>query len=55
MGACRILLSHHYCTDVIAGALIGFAFGLLTYIILKYLYILFFKVKDKIQARTKGE
>lgn len=55
MGACRILLSHHYCTDVIVGALIGFAFGLLTYIILKYLYILFFIVKNKIQNKTKGE
>lgn len=38
MGNSRILLSHHYFTDVLCGGLLGITFGLSSYIIIKYLY-----------------
>lgn len=52
MGFTRILLSHHYFTDVLAGGSIGFCFGLLSYLIIKYLYILFSIIKKSL---LKGE
>ena len=44
MGLSRLLLSHHYATDVIAGALLGISFGIGGY----YLLVLFEKLKNKI-------
>lgn len=38
MGCSRILLSHHYFTDVLCGAITGTLFGLSSYIVIKYLY-----------------
>lgn len=47
MGCSRILLSHHYFTDVLCGAALGVGFGLTTYIAIKYLYKLGYLIKEK--------
>ena len=47
MGLTRVILSHHYATDVIAGALIGFASGIGIYYIVKYFPVLFNKLFKK--------
>lgn len=57
MGFARILLSHHYFTDVLCGAIIGFGLGLTSYIIIKYFYKLIDLIKEKINSKkeVKGE
>ena len=45
MGLTRILLTHHYATDVIAGALLGFSCGIGIYYLIKYVPVLFKKLK----------
>ena len=47
MGLSRILLSHHYATDVIAGMLLGLLFGYLAYLTYKYFPLVISKVKSK--------
>ena len=47
MGLSRILLSHHYTTDVIAGMAVGIVGGILTYYIVIYSYKLVDKLKIK--------
>jgi len=49
MGLTRILLSHHYTTDVIAGALLGTSFGIATY----YLVILGINLYTLIRLKIK--
>ena len=52
MGFSRILLSHHYATDVIAGGLIGFVVGIGIYYIIKYTPVLYNKIKSKKEAKV---
>lgn len=51
MGFSRVLLSHHYFTDVLCGGILGIIIGLSTYIILKYLYKLVDIIKIKIKEK----
>lgn len=51
MGFSRILLSHHYFTDVLCGAFIGVSFGLLNYWIIKYIYKFGAYIKTKFNER----
>lgn len=47
MGLSRILLSHHYFTDVLAGLLLGIIYGIITYFIYKLILLLLNKYKNK--------
>ena len=53
MGISRVLVSHHYMTDVIAGALLGFGFGYLNYLIINYSPKLYYLIKDKYISKNK--
>ena len=53
MGISRVLVSHHYMTDVIAGALLGFGFGYLNYLIINYSPKLYYLIKDKYITKNK--
>ncbi|MGN0447742.1 MAG: phosphatase PAP2 family protein [Acutalibacteraceae bacterium] len=53
MGFSRIYVEVHYCTDVIAGAIVGTIYALLAVLIAKYLYPVFEKLLDKVLAKVK--
>lgn len=54
MGFSRILLSHHYFTDVLAGALIGLILGFSIYWIIKYFYKGCGFIKGKFKKNQEG-
>lgn len=54
MGCSRILLSHHYFTDVLCGAILGTLFGLTSYLIIKYLYKLGDLINNKWIKKVKS-
>lgn len=54
MGCSRILLSHHYFTDVLCGAILGILFGLTSYLIIKYLYKLGDLINNKWIKKVKS-
>lgn len=53
MGFSRIYVQVHYCTDVLAGALVGVVYALLGVLIAKYLFPLADKILDKIFSSFK--
>lgn len=53
MGFSRIYVQVHYCTDVLAGALVGVVYALLGVLIAKYLFPLVDKILDKIFSSFK--
>lgn len=54
MGFSRVLLSHHYFTDVLAGALIGSLFGFSSFFIIKYVTKLVQFIIGKIKAKKEN-
>ena len=48
MGFSRVLLSHHYFSDVIVGAIIGFIIGISSFYIIEYSPTLLSKIKVKL-------
>ena len=55
MGFTRVLLSHHYMTDVIAGMLLGVALGIGGYFLIKYTPSWYRWVKSKIDSKKNKE
>lgn len=53
MGFSRIYVQVHYCTDVLAGALVGIVYALLGVLIAKYLFPIADKMLDKIFSSLK--
>lgn len=53
MGFSRIYVEVHYCTDVIAGALVGIVYALLGVLIAKYLFPIIDKALSKLFAKFK--
>lgn len=51
MGLSRVLLSHHYMSDVIAGALLGTTFGIGGYYLVKYTPTWIIIIKNKINTK----
>ncbi len=47
MGISRVLLSHHYFTDVLAGAILGGLSGILVYYVIEYTPVLYNKLMSK--------
>ncbi|MBO8427438.1 MAG: phosphatase PAP2 family protein [Firmicutes bacterium] len=53
MAFSRVLVSHHYFTDVLAGAILGYGFGISSYYIVTYSPKLYYLVKEKYFSKNK--
>lgn len=55
MGFSRIYVEVHYCTDVIAGALVGIVYALLGVLIAKFLFPVFEKLLNAVTEKVKSK
>ena len=55
MGLTRVLLSHHYMSDVIAGMGLGIVIGILGYYLVKYTPTLYNLIKNKIKEKKENK
>lgn len=53
MGLSRIYVEVHYCTDVIAGAVVGLVYALIAALIIKLVYPYFEKLVNAVMAKVK--
>lgn len=53
MGLSRIYVEVHYCTDVIAGAVVGIIYAFIGFMIVKLIYPYFEKIIDSLTAKLK--
>ena len=55
MGFSRIYVEVHYCTDVIAGAVVGLVYAFIGFMIVKLVYPYFEKLIDKLTSKLRKE
>lgn len=55
MGFSRIYVEVHYCTDVIAGAVVGLIYALIAALVIKLVYPYFEKLLDAVMGKLKKE